>query len=495
MTHHCRTTRNILVAVAATLMLAVSALAQDSEKVLHAFTGGSDGAMGGTHLVSDSAGNLYGTTFSGGNKSTQCAVYTGLSGCGVVFKLTPTKHGSWKETVLHTFTGGKDGAVPAGGVILDSAGNLFGTALFGGDNKPKNCHAVGIHAAGCGVVYKLSPTAHGPWAETVLYSFTGGADGSEPWDPLIFDSSGNLYGTTSLGGNTTAPNCVYGSNYPSGCGVVFKLTPTGRGPWTESVLYTFSGGSDGGLSYGGLTFDSQGNLYGVTYLSGDTSVSCFTGFPGCGVVFKLAPTASGPWTETVLHAFTGGSDGGTPLFGVTLDSGGNVYGTTIYGGDTKTAQCLGGDGIGVPPGCGVVFELTQGTWDETALYTFTGGSDGAFDLSPLVFDLDGNLYGETTSGGDLAAPCPFGTELNAGCGVVFKLTPAWQGPWTESVLHAFSGGTDGWGPESNLLFDPDGNLYGVAEAGGNTSQCGGFGCGVVFKLQQPDDASFEKPVR
>jgi len=146
--HQGRNTRNGVAAVAVTLLLAVSALAQDSETVLHTFTGGRDGAIGGGNLVADSAGNLYGTALDGGNKSTKCGVYTGVPGCGIVFRLSPTKDGPWKETVLHTFTGGKDGALPIGGVILDSEGNLYGTTLFGGDKKPANCHAVGIYAAG-----------------------------------------------------------------------------------------------------------------------------------------------------------------------------------------------------------------------------------------------------------------------------------------------------------------------------------------------------------
>jgi uncharacterized repeat protein (TIGR03803 family) len=426
----CVTARNLTVAVAATLLLAVSALAHDSETVLYSFTGGSDGAVGAQHLVSDPAGNLYGTTVGGGNKSTKCAVYTGVDGCGVVFKLTPTVQGPWKETVLHTFTGGADGGVPEGGVV-----------------------------------YKLTPTAHGPWEETVLYTFTGGGDGGGPWDQLIFDSSGNLYGTTQNGGDDS---CIplYG------CGVVFELSPSPAGPWTERVLYAFSGTSAGFNVLGGVTFDSQGNLYGVTYQGGDTSASCF-GIQngGCGVVYQLSPTPSGPWTETVLHAFTGGSDGAIPLFDVILDSAGNLYGTTTFGGDTSQELCT----YGQPgyPGCGVVFELAQGTWEETVLYTFTGGDDGWWPASPLVFDSSGNLYGQTVGGG------------GHNDGIVFKLTPDGQGSWTESKPYVFPGGAGGSSPQSNLLFGLFGRIYGMTDNGGNTSACGGYGCGVVFELQQP----------
>jgi hypothetical protein len=491
MTHQGRTNRNAVVAIAATLMLlAVSALAQDSEIVLHAFTGGSHGAEGGTQLVSDSAGNLYGTTFAGGSKSTKCEVYTGLPGCGVVFELSPRAHGRWEERVLHTFTGGKDGAVPIGGVVLDSAGNLYGTTFFGGDKKPANCQLQSIgFAPGCGVVYKLSPTAHGPWEETILYTFTGGSDGAYPASGVILDSSGSVYGTAGAGGYMFACNPGGG-----GCGVVFKLTPTGQGPWPESILYAFTGRADGNQPLRGLTFDARGNLYGVTHEGGDPAVSCFgPDFPGCGVVFELTPTPSGPWNETVLYAFAGGVDGGTPLSNVILDSGGNVYGTTTYGGDLTAPNCPGGYGYDAPPGCGVVFELTpagQGPWPETVLYAFTGGSDGAIPAGPLVFDTAGNLYGTTDDGGDLTTPNCQSTYL-PGCGVVFELTPADNAPWTENVLYAFTDGADGGGPGSNLLFDSAGNLYGMNQYGGNASGCDGNGCGVVFELQQPRNAPFK----
>jgi uncharacterized repeat protein (TIGR03803 family) len=296
---------------------------------------------------------------------------------------------------------------------------------------------------------------------------------------VTLDSSGNVYGTAALGGYAT--DCNPGGG---GCGVVFKLTKSGQAPWTESVLYAFTGGTGGNQSLGSVTFDANGNLYGVTYEGGDTSVSCFSValFPGCGVVFELTPAASGPWTETVLYAFTGGTDGGIPLFGVILDSSGNVYGSAIYGGDATASNCPGGYGEGVVPGCGVVFELTQGTWDEKVLYSFTGGSDGALGATPLVFDSAGNLYGTTLDGGNVTEANCENTRLS-GCGVVFKLTPAAQGPWTESVLYAFTNGPAGNAPESNLVLDSAGNLYGVTQGGGEISQlCGGNSCGVVFEL-------------
>jgi hypothetical protein len=479
-THHLRNTRNVVVAVAATLILAASVQAMDSEKVVFTFGGGKSGAYGGSHFVADSAGNLYGTTAAGGNSSTICEPATGVPGCGVVFKLIRREHGSWQETILHTFTGGSDGAVPVGGVIFDSAGNLYGTTWYGGDKKPAHCHAVGF-IPGCGVVYKLTPTASGPWKETVLYSFTGGNDGSLPFAGVILDSSGNLYGTATFYGDVC-------------CGVVFKLTPTGQSPWTETVLYAFTGGADGNAPYSDLAFDSNGNLYGTTLYGGDTSLTCFFTDDGCGVVFKLTPTSKGPWTETVLHTFKDGADGAGPLLGVTLDHRGNVYGTTFYGGNTTAINCVGGYGINAPAGCGVVYKLTKGSWDETVLHAFTDGRDGASAVGQVIFDSAGNLYGMTGMGGDLAVTCPFGDQKNNGCGVIFKLTPTHKGPWTETILYAFTGGADGGEPESNLLFDSAGSILGITEGGGKTSECtgnfAGAGCGVVFKIAQGHNDQF-----
>jgi len=218
-----------------------------TETVLHAFTGGADGAAPFAGLVRDAAGNLYGTTFNGGAPTVSCG------GCGVVFKLDPTGN----ETVLYTFTGLADGAAPIGGVILDGAGNLYGTALFAG-------------GACCGVVFKLDPTGN----QTVLYSFTGGPDGGFPSAGLVRDRAGNLYGTTTGGGD---PSC--------GCGVVFKLEPTG----SETVLYSFTGGAGGSTSYANLVQDRAGNLYGTATYGGDLSCAPGSGL-GCGVVFKLTPT-------------------------------------------------------------------------------------------------------------------------------------------------------------------------------------------------------------
>jgi uncharacterized repeat protein (TIGR03803 family) len=346
-----------------------------SETVLHSFTGGADGGTpSGAGLVRDAAGNLYGTTTSGG---TGC---NGI-GCGVVFKLSPTRI----ETVLYSFTGGPDGQDPYGGLTTDAAGNLYGTAVFGGSTTG-TCHPFG----GCGVVFELirCDSAASGYEFKVLYSFTGGADGARPVARLVRDAAGNLYGTTANGGATSA--CYP----PYGCGVVFKLSPSG----TETVLHSFSEPGDGAFP-GGLVRDAAGNLYGT----GATITSNPFVF-GAGTVFKLSPNG----TETVLYSFTGGVDGGDPN-GVVPDSAGNLYGTTQEGGGSTACN--------VPDGtCGVVFKLSpSGT--KTVLHSFTG-ADGGNSSAGLLRDAAGNLYGTTQYGGaNTTCFSPYG------CGVVFKLAP------------------------------------------------------------------------
>jgi uncharacterized repeat protein (TIGR03803 family) len=288
-------------------------------------------------VIRDSAGNLYGTTTAGGT-----------SGKGVVFQVDSTG----LETVLYSFTGGADGSSPYAGVVRDTAGNLYGTTYYGG--------ASSCPSLGCGVVFKLDTTGH----ETVLYSFTGGADGGNPYAGVI-DSAGTLYGTTVSGGT-------------SGFGVVFKLDTTGH----ETVLYTFTNGADGGYSYAGVILDPAGNLYGTTYQAGTSNM---------GVVFKLDTTGH----ETVVHTFTGGTDGGHPIGGLIRDSAGNLYGTTYQGGSSNA---------------GLVFKLDT-TSHETVLHSFTAGADGGYPYAGVIRDTAGNLYGTTVSGGAASG------------GVVFELKP------------------------------------------------------------------------
>jgi uncharacterized repeat protein (TIGR03803 family) len=413
-----------------------------AERVLHSFNyNGTDGWEPLASLIFDAAGNLYGTTFSGGSY-----------GGGMVFELTPTTGGGWTEQVLYNF-GGTDGWYPEASLIFDAAGNLYGTTVNGG-------------AYGGGTVFELTPTAGGGWTEQVLYSFcaqTNCTDGANPEASLIFDAAGNLYGTTQYGGTTT-----YG-------GTVFELTPAAGGGWTEAVLYPFNrNGTDGVVPVASLIFDTAGNLYGTT-LGGGTYGNEFTG----GTVFELTPTAGGGWTEQVLWSFGSGTDGANPWFGLIFDAAGNLYSTTANGGGNFSGNCLE---YGMDLGCGTVFELTPiggGNWAETVLYSFcsqTNCPDGAQPYAGLIFDAAGNLYGEASVGGAYS-------NCTYGCGTVFELTPTGGGSWTEQVLHSFNNnGTDGYEPAAGLIFDHAGNLYGTTYEGGTGSNCGADGCGTVFEL-------------
>jgi uncharacterized repeat protein (TIGR03803 family) len=287
---------------------------------------------------------------------------------------------------------------------------------------------------------------------TTLYTFGGGTDGAFPEAGLIADASGALYGTTGIGGTPCASHVS--------CGTVFKLTPPGAtgGPWTETVLNSFTG-VDGWAPGAGLIADASGALYGTTRLGGFGSGGPGGGFGTCcGTVFKLTPpgVTGGPWTETVLHAF--GGDGTTPEAGLIADASGALYGTTAQDGVFKLT----------PPGA------TGGPWTETVLYSFIGGGDGAAPVAGLIADASGALYGTTQAGGGT------GCAGGLGCGTVFKLTPPTTtgGTWTESVLYSFTGGTDGANPVAGLIADTSGALYGTTEGGGS-------GGGTVFKLTLP----------
>ena len=288
------------------------------ETVLYSFANdGNDGTYPSAGLVIDNAGNLYGTTIFGGG--TQACPYNPLSppGCGTVFELSPSAHGKWTEKVLYSFSNGFNGANPAASLILDAAGNLYGTTITGGG------------VAGDGTVFKLTRRSNGKWTETVLYRFgTGSEDGIASYSAVIRDRTGNLYGTTAFGGF-------------EGNGTVFKLTKNAHGHWTETVLYRFTGsGNDGATPYTGLVFDGSGNLYGSTSGGG--------GNLGDGTVFKLTH-AHGQWTETVLYSFDG-NNGTGPLGGNLIfdTSGKTLYGTSPYGGDFNHCHT----------GCGAVFQLT-----------------------------------------------------------------------------------------------------------------------------------------
>jgi uncharacterized repeat protein (TIGR03803 family) len=405
----------VLLLLVVMLMNLQGLLAQaQSFQLLYSFSGGRDGANPYGGLLRDSAGNIYGTTLYGGPRDSKGCFE---SGCGVAFKIDALG----RESVLYTFGGQASGDRPNAGLIRDGQGNLYGTTDVGGDMK---CNS----PSGCGTVFKIDASGQ----ETVLYSFQGGQDGARPLGALVRDSAGSLYGTTWEGG--AANN-----------GTVFKLDAAGK----ETVLYAFKGTTDGKWPLGALVLDSHGNLYGTTELGGDLS-GCGTG--GCGVVFKI--NASGG--ETVLYRFTGGADGSESAGNLVRDSAGNLYGTTGLGGDLS---------CNAPYGCGVVFKV-DANGVETVLHSFLGHTaDGWNPIAGLVSDSSGNLYGTTYRGGAY------------GVGTVFKLDASGN----ESLLYSFTGGSDGSYPYAGVILDATGNLYGTAVSGG-ISQCLGAGCGVVFKV-------------
>jgi uncharacterized repeat protein (TIGR03803 family) len=426
-------------AILALIMITSGTQLHATSKVIHEFNY-TKGVNPWARLVVDSSGNLYGTAASGGQVKCEC---------GVVFKLSRAEAGGLAETILHSFRGNPDGAIPRAGVVIDGTGNIYGTTQAGGG---KGCENGIGEDVGCGTVYELSPTLTGGWTYSVIYSFTGGADGSVPWSQLVLDSSNNLYGTTQSGGS-------------HGFGAVFELSHS-SGTWVETVLYSFTGGTDGANPYAGVIFDNSGNLYGTTGQGGHTGGICAD--QGCGVVFELS-NSSGVWTETVLYTFLGGADGslgGTDgafsLAPLTRDALGNLYSTTLSGG---AADCRGG-------GCGVVFELSNssGVWTETVIHTFQPGSngfDGSGGGSPyagVTLDTLGNLYGATTGGGIQED------------GVVFELSPS-GGSWTEKVLHSFSG-RNGDFPASGVTLDGFGNVFGATVGGGLV----GESWGVIYEI-------------
>ncbi|HTZ98258.1 MAG TPA: choice-of-anchor tandem repeat GloVer-containing protein [Terriglobales bacterium] len=378
-----------------------------SQKVLYSFTATKgDGALPFAGLVFDANGNLYGTTNNGGP-----------SGDGVVFELSPNPNGEWSETVLHAFNW-TDGAHPEANLIFDGAGNLYGTTVFGG-------------ADGKGTVFELTPAQGGGWTEQVLHSFPDAEfDGYHPYAPLLFDSSGNLYGTAAYGG--------------AFAGAVFELSPALDGSWTETILYDFPetlGETENAWHpYGGVVFDAAGNLYGTTEKGGGHND---------GAVFELTPSSNGMWTETLLaHAdFTYG----VYLHGgLILDANGNLYGTAPGGGAHNAGTILQ-----LSPAAG-------GGWIPKNLYDFSG-ANGFNPYASLITDADGNLYGTTQAGGA------------SGEGTVFELSQNTDGHWIEGY-YSFQGKSQGGNPYSSLVLGADGNLYGTTQSGGT------YGAGTVFEI-------------
>jgi uncharacterized repeat protein (TIGR03803 family) len=414
------------------LMAALSAVSAHGQNfaTLYDFYGGQndDGQLPVAGLL-ERNGILYGTTQEGGSDNVEIPA-------GTVFAVDIT---SGKETMLYTFSGaiaGPDGALPSSGLVADAAGDLYGTTIAGGSFNS------GICSSGCGIIFKVNPSGE----ETILYTFTGGADGLAP-NGIIFDRAGNLYGTARWSGQNG--EC---------CGTVFKLAPNG----TLTTLYTFTGGADGYAPAGSLVLDESGNLYGATSYGGNTSECITESFPaGCGVIFKIGTNGD----ETVLYTFTGGTDGAEPNGSLLLDASGNLYGTAFAGGN---AQC--NNELDSYPGCGVVFELTA-SGSEKVLHAFRAvKDDGANPDSGLARDSSGDLFGTTLNGGAYKDGTVF--QVNAG-----KLT----------LLHSFHKYVDGWLPQGGVVRDDAGNLYGTA-AGNNVGCPSDYylgACGTVFKVVAP----------
>ncbi len=336
-----------------------------------------------------------------------------IAGCLLIGSLSQP---GWTQTyrVIHNFTAkGIDGGSPFGGPVLDRQGNLFGTTYTGG-------------RYGAGSVYKLTPHGDG-WKYTSLYSFKGEADGDAPGFGTLARSNGALYGTTEGGGYL---------------GVAFKVGPC-RDTCPEKVMHSFGRGTDGNEPIGGVVFDEAGNFYGTTLLGGTF---------GNGTVYKVTPSG----IETVIYNFTGGSDAVNPGAAPTLDSQGNLFGSTSFGGVN---------------GVGAVYELSPSGsgWTETVLYSFHGLNDGQNPLGGVIVDKAGNLYGGTFDGG-----------VNGG-GTVYELSTS-GGSWTMNILYSFVGGYGG--PYNKLALDAKGSLYGATEGEGAN------GFGLVFRLK-PTNGDWE----
>jgi uncharacterized repeat protein (TIGR03803 family) len=363
-----------------------------------------------------------------------------LFGGVAVFSLLASMVGvAWAGTtrVAYSFMGGADGEYPSTDLVRDGAGDLYGTTVQGGD-------------FGGGSVFELKPSNTG-WTHSVLYSFRGEADGGQPYGGVTLDPQGNLYGTTVIGGTRTGSACV-----EDGCGVAYELVRSAGG-WTEKVIHTFTGGDDGYGPGAGLTIDQHHNLYGMTPVGGTA---------GLGVIFEVRPLSTGTWKLNVIHPFTGGADGGSASAGrLLLGGGGDLYGVATTGGAN---------------GSGTAFRLHlrgDGNWRFRTLYAFGGQPDAGFPYGALSFDGSGNLFGTTYYDG--------ANDL----GAVYELSPTATGLWHESVLYSFTGGRDGNGPISNVVFDTAGDLFGTTSEGGS-----GCGCGTIFKLARTGAGSWVETV-
>jgi uncharacterized repeat protein (TIGR03803 family) len=427
----------VFAAVIVFRMAASIAAAQTSETVIHQFTG-ADGAAPNGQLLVDSSGNIFGTTQNGGT-STACT-----SGCGVVFEISPTSGGGWLYRIIHDFQNQPDGANPRTSLSMDSAGNIYGTTVYGGTGA-FDC------TGGCGTIFMLSPSSNGHWTETVLYRFQSLTDGREPIDGVTIDAHGNLFGVTQFSDNAT--------QY---IGEVYELSPSG-GKWTFTTLHNFiPNGTDGYYPLAGVVLDAAGNLYGNTQFGGNNS-GCYQ--QGCGVIYELSPSSNGTWTENILYVFENlaGDGGSIPSGRIAMDSAGNIYGTTEYGGYISS-NCPA-------PGCGTLFKLVNngGTWTRTTLHFFgDNAEDGKNPLGPVTLDSAGNLYGTTQYGGASLAQ-----TLSHGNVYTVPAAGAYM------PLHSFNTIAGGEIPWAGVTPDSHGNLWGTTFVGGQDQ---GDGYGVVFEL-------------
>lgn len=409
---------------------------------LYSFTDLADGGFPEAGLVLGTGGTLYGTTSTGG------------SGWGSVFELLPGANSTFTEKTIYTFTGGADGGNPVAKLVLGKSNVLYGTTYSGG-------------AHGYGTVFQVAPVGSGNWTQKVLYSFANGTDGAYPAAGLVYQSTlGVLYGTTYGGGS-------------AGLGTIFELLPGTGGIWTEKVIYTFLGGTDGANPISDLALSSSGSLYGTTS-QGGSGTNSSGAYANWGTVFQLSPKGGGVWAETVLYTFTGGTDGGSPESAVLLGPAGVLYGSAFWGG--IAADCTESAYL---TGCGVVYQLApptsgSGPWTQTVLYSFTGtGTDGAHPYQNMtLYATTGQLFGATFAGGSTLDICF--QEAYAGCGTVFSVKPpATKGnPWTKSNMIVFPG-SPGAGAPNGLVQSSGGALYGTTILGGNT---GGYGTVYLLTL-------------
>jgi uncharacterized repeat protein (TIGR03803 family) len=470
-----------LVVISALLLIVARPALAQTDIVLYNFCSQPncvDGEGPASSVVPDGAGNFYGTTQLGGANS-----------YGTVFELSPDGVGGYNETVLYSFCSLQnctDGSEPTSALIFDASGNLYGTACSGGPSGQGVPSACGDGSDGYGVVFELSPEPHGGcpagsnsgngWCETVLHSFTSTPDGASPFAGLTWDPVGNLYGTTYGGG--------------SGMGTVYELSPNRSGGWSESVLYSHCSQpncADGAYPNGQLQA-SNGNFYATTEEGGAHAA---------GTVFELSPQPRGGcpngsytgngWCEAIIHDFAGHpKDGNNPSGTPAIDSAGNLYGTTVYG---------GGGNCNANLGCGTIWKLTPsgGAYTEKILRSFHSGPaviGCCFSIrlpynpwAGVVLDASGNIYGMTEYGGSATYCTENGKGQKSGCGVLYELAKKKKDAYKNEFLWIFSW-RDGAHPVSSLILDGS-NLYGTTYDGGLGEFCPyPNGCGVVFEFTQ-----------